>query len=152
MERGFLSRNLLLNNTIKKTSITLSPTELKANIAQDAAELGLAVDEAAMARLNDSTTASLAGIYNLGDAIGYEDNSIPEKTPDTYVYDTGVMTLENVTSANIDGTTTSFSDEGIFSDAAGAQKGRVQVFIDFKRKCHLLNLFKIDTIPNNNCL
>ena len=129
------SNNNNLNlQTMNQSSKTISFTDLKANIQQEAAELGLAVDEEAMARLKDSTTASLAGLDTLGEAIGYEDNSIPEKTPDTYVYDTGVMTLENVTSANIDGTTTSFSDEGIFSDAAGAQKGRVQVFIDFKRK------------------
>ena len=97
------NNNIDFKNSTAQTSGTISFSDLKTNISQDAQQLCLEVDQEALDRLSSSTEASLAGIDNLGDAKGFEDTMrIPDKTPETYVYDTEAESYTPVKNTQIE--------------------------------------------------
>ena len=118
------NNNSNIQNISQSTSSFVNLKELKENVAIDAAALGLEVDEKALTALTSSGKFSTAGIDNLGDVEGLGMLETPDATPDTYVYDTGLMTLTR---------DTDYANKNIFSTADGAQQGRIQVFIDFAK-------------------
>ena len=135
------NNNTVINNSGNKTSKIISEKELRENVARDAAQLGLKVDEAALDALTSEENFSTAGLGNLADAVGFEDmQSLPDKTPDTWVYDTGWMELTR---------DTNYANKSIFSTASGAQKGRVQIFIDFKRSLFWGDVIAKPTVNSN---
>ena len=121
------NNNHNLSNLNKLTSSALSVPDLKKIVAIDAAKLGLKVDEEALEYLTGSSSeGKTAGFYiTTGEAIGWDLGMVPDKTLDTYVYDTGLVTLAQ---------DSNYADAGIFSDAAGSQKGQMKVYLDFKRR------------------
>ena len=86
---------------------------------------GLKVDEKALGFLttNRSERSMSEEFYTTRDV--EDSRTIPDKTPDTYVYDTGLQTLAQ---------DSNYADAGIFSDTAGDQKGQMKVYVDFKKK------------------
>jgi len=121
------NNNHNLSNLNKLTSSALSVPDLKKIVAIDAAKLGLKVDEEALEYLtSDSAERDMSReYYTTGDAEGWDFGNVPNKTPDTYVYDTGLVALAQ---------DSNYADAGIFSDAAGAQKGQMKVYLEFKRR------------------
>ena len=138
------NNNININSLNKASSSIISEKQLRENITQDAAALGLKVDEKAITALTSGGNFSTAGLDNLGDdPIGFGILETPDPTPETYVYDTGVMTL------TMD---SSYADKGIFSTADGAQKGRVQVFINFNKKLFWGDVIAYPTLAQSNSL
>jgi len=135
------NNNIDIKNVNQSTSSFVSLEELKENVAIDAAALGLAVDEKALTALTSGGNFSTAGIDNLGDAVeGLGLLETPDATPDTYVYDTGLMTLTR---------DTDYANKNIFSTADGAQQGRIQVFIDFEKKLFWGDVIAYPTVNSN---
>ena len=138
------NNNININSLNKASSSIISEKQLRENITQDAAALGLKVDEKAITALTSGGNFSTAGLDNLGDdAEGFGILETPDPTPETYVYDTGVMTL------TMD---SNYADKGIFSTADGGQKGRVQVFIDFNKKLFWGDVIAYPTLAKSNSL
>ena len=136
------NNNIDIKNVNQSTSSFISLEELKENVAIDAAALGLAVDEKALTALTSGGKFSTAGLGNLGDdeVEGFGILETPDVTPDTYVYDTELMTLTR---------DTDYANKNIFSTADGAQQGRIQVFIDFKRKLFWGDVIAYPTVNSN---
>jgi hypothetical protein len=112
------------------TSSVVNVKELRKTVEKDAKAFGLAINEDALARMSGQTIAKKkSGTVTIsadGDNV-YETLEFPEPNLDTIVYDTGMMTLTKEGGHyNDDSSNTIF--------VAGAQKARVKVFIDFKRK------------------
>jgi hypothetical protein len=112
------------------TSSVVNVKELRKTVEKDAKAFGLAINEDALARMSGQTIAKKkSGTVTIsadGDNV-YETLEFPEPNLDTLVYDTGMMTLTKEGGKYNDD-----SSDTIF--VAGAQKARVKVFIDFKRK------------------
>jgi len=134
------NNNIDIKNVNQSTSSFVSLEELKENVAIDAAALGLAVDEKALTALTSGDKFSTAGLDNLGDVEGFGLLETPDATPDTYVYDTGLMTLSR---------DTDYANKNIFSTADGAQQGRIQVFIDFEKKLFWGDVIAYPTVNSN---
>ena len=134
------NNNIDINNVNQSTSSFVSLEELKENVTIDAAALGLTVDEKALTALTSGDKFSTAGLDNLGDVEGFGELETPDATPDTYVYDTGLMTLTR---------DTSYANKSIFSTADGAQQGRIQVFIDFEKKLFWGDVIAYPTVNSN---
>ena len=134
------NNNIDIKNVNQSTSSFVSAEELKKNVEMDAAKLGLAVDEKALTSLTSGGKFSTAGLDNLGDVEGFGELETPDATPDTYVYDTGLMTLTR---------DTSYANKSIFSTADGAQQGRIQVFIDFEKKLFWGDVIAYPTVNSN---
>ena len=134
------NNNSNIKNINQSTSSFVSLEELKENVAIDAAALGLAVDEKALTALTSGGKFSTAGLDNLGDVEGLGLLETPDATPDTYVYDTGLMTLTR---------DTDYANKNIFSTADGAQQGRIQVFIDFEKKLFWGDVIAYPTVNSN---
>ena len=134
------NNNVNIKNVNQSTSSFVSVEELKKNVEMDAAALGLAVDEKALTSLTSGGKFSTAGLDNLGDVEGLGLLETPDATPDTYVYDTGLMTLTR---------DTDYANKNIFSTADGAQQGRIQVFIDFEKKLFWGDVIAYPTVNSN---
>ena len=134
------NNNVNIKNVNQSTSSFVSVEELKKNVEMDAAKLGLTVDEKALTALTSGDKFSTAGLDNLGDVEGLGLLETPDATPDTYVYDTGLMTLTR---------DTSYANKNIFSTADGAQQGRIQVFIDFEKKLFWGDIIAYPTVNSN---
>ena len=116
-----------ISSSVSNTSISskLNIYDLKVQIKKDAITFGLKVDEKALGFLttNRSERSMSEEFYTTRDV--EDSRTIPDKTPDTYVYDTGLQTLAQ---------DSNYADAGIFSDTAGDQKGQMKVYVDFKKK------------------
>ena len=134
------NNNVNIKNVNQSTSSFVSVEELKKNVEMDAAKLGLTVDEKALTALTSGDKFSTAGLDNLGDVEGLGLLETPDATPDTYVYDTGLMTLTR---------DTDYANKNIFSTADGAQQGRIQVFIDFEKKLFWGDIIAYPTVNSN---
>lgn len=126
-----------MNNS---TSSILNAAELKKNITADAKTFGLKVDEAALAVLSDANmdTASISKtLAKLSENVStdmYDWDYIPEKTPDTYIYQLGDentwVELSKVT--EYDGR--DYSEENNAFDNTATQLVRSDVYVDFVEK------------------
>ena len=117
-------------NVIQKiTSSAIDGKQLRKTVQQDAKAFGLLVNEAALARVSGEASQNtqlvrIGGAKNL-----YEGKKDLEPTLDTIVYDTGLVNLTKE-----GGNYNDDSSNTIFATTAGAQQGRIKVYVDFKRK------------------
>ena len=121
------NNNLSSSQLNTSTSSMLNISNLKTQVEKDATALGLNVDEKALDYLTgDSVEGKTAGeYYTTGEGLNWDFGMVPEKTPSTYVYDTGLVTLSK---------DDNYADTNIFSNTSGAQKGQMKVYVDFTRK------------------
>ena len=111
------------------TSSAIDGKQLRKTVQQDAKAFGLLVNEAALARVSGEASQNtqlvrIGGAKNL-----YEGKKDLEPTLDTIVYDTGLVNLTKE-----GGNYNDDSSNTIFATTAGAQQGRIKVYVDFKRK------------------
>jgi len=111
------------------TSSAIDGKQLRKTVQQDAKAFGLLVNEAALARVSGEASQNtqlvrIGGAKNL-----YEGKKDLEPTLDTIVYDTGLVNLTKE-----GGNYNDDSSNTIFARTAGAQQGRIKVYVDFKRK------------------
>lgn len=132
--------NVSSQNT-NTTSSTIDTAKLKKEISTDAKKFGLAIDEDAMANLN--TSFRDADADEISDALskleenikeGKDWDYIPEKTPDTYIYQFGTESnwKELTQKTSYDGK--SYSNTGNAFDTSATQYARSDVYVDFKKK------------------
>lgn len=137
--------SLNLQQIQSTTSSVISPKALKAKVADDAKKFGLKVNQKALAALAGTSTEGKEDfvIFNKEKNL-FEGRLDLEPTLDTYIYDTGLITLDKE-----GGTYNNDLTNTIFSTNAD-QKARIKVYIDFKRKVqwgdmeHHLTLKKAD--------
>lgn len=125
--------------TSNTTTSVINTNKLKETIAKDAKKFGLKVDEAALELLSggiDSSNISkvLAKASENVNTEMYDYDYIPEKGPDTYVYQFGTednwIKLEQVT--EYDGK--SYSNTQNAFDGTVDQYSRADVYVDFTKK------------------
>lgn len=137
--------SLNLQQIQSTTSSIISPKDLKAKVADDAKKFGIKVNKKALAALAGESIDSEEDfvIFNKEKNL-FEGRLDLEPTLDTYIYDTGLITLDKE-----GGTYNNDLTNTIFSTNAD-QKARIRVYIDFKRKVqwgdveHHLTLKKAD--------
>ena len=131
------------SNIQNTTNTVISSAELKKAVEDDAKAFGLSINEAAMAALQGEDYTGkekdeiLVSLNQSAEVVVLE---YPEPNLDTLVYDTGLMTLAPDSGAQYASDSTN-----IFDSAVGAQKARVLVYIDFKRKHKLFVLGVADS-------
>ena len=120
------------SNIQNTTNTVISSAELKKAVEDDAKAFGLSINEAAMAALQGEDYTGkekdeiLVSLNQSAEVVVLE---YPEPNLDTLVYDTGLMTLAPDSGAQYASDSTN-----IFDSTAGAQKARIVVYVDFKRK------------------
>ena len=117
------------SNIQNTTNTVISSAELKKAVEDDAKAFGLSINEAALAGLTGEGSDEESEVFVTINNNQIESLEYPEPNLDTIVYDTGLMTL-----LPDSGTQYASDSTNIFDSAVGAQKARVLVYIDFKRK------------------
>ena len=119
------NNNMSFSQLSTSTSTMLNISDLKDQVEEDAIAFELKVDEKALEYLTTSKSdrSMSEAFFTTSDV--EDSRTIPDVTPDTYIYDTGIQTLTQ---------DSNYADAGIFSDTAGAQQGQMKVYVDFNKK------------------
>ncbi len=121
------------SQTQNTTSKVINSAELRQSVADDAKAFGLQINETALAELTGEASSEDEEKKVLVTLNNSSEEQIvleyPEPNLDTLVYDTGLMTL-----VPDSGSQYASDSTNIFDSTVGAQKARVLVYIDFKRK------------------
>ena len=118
--------------TQNTTNSVINSTQIRQAVEDDAVAFGLQINEEALAGLTGEASSEDQEGEVLVTLNGEPEPLVleyPEPNLDTIVYDTGLMTLTPDSGAQYASDSTN-----IFDSALGAQKARVLVYIDFKRK------------------
>ena len=122
------------SQTQNTTSNVINIAEIRQAVEDDAAAFGLEINEAALAVLTGDATSSSEEEGQVFITLNNNDEAeplvleYPEPNLDTLVYDTGLMTLTPDSGEQY------ASDSTNIFDSTVAQKARVLVYVDFKRK------------------
>ena len=137
MSHSAVNSNNIIINSNNVTSSVISSTQLKEEIKETAAELGLEVDENAAEILSDESSDQgsskdiAAAMESLQDNITELDHDfVMTMDENTMVYDSGWMDLEKVTTGS-NGLSYSI-DKNVFQDGV-SQQGRGKVYVNFNK-------------------